>query len=127
MFTCCSRQSSFIVQDKQLEKQQVGDGISLNKFSLTFFVIQLDLISNWAKAHTSFSHLSACGLCGDKDKVPFQKLIFYIMHQSKIWHATYAHKNKMIQGVCDISPDNICSGDICPNKNILDQFCCITY
>ena len=50
--------------------------------------------------------------------------------QAEIWHASYAHKNKMIQGVCDIYPRNICSGDICEKdvgaKFIMGQFFSLT-
>ena len=44
--------------------------------------------------------------------------ILKIIWQAEIWHATYAHKKNMIQGVCDIYPHKICSWDICPGKRI---------
>ena len=45
----------------------------------------------------------------------------YLSKATKIWHETFVHKIKMIQGVYDIHPNRIFSGDICPGKNILDQ------
>ena len=63
-------------------------------FYLIFFLLNLDSMCVW----------------GGKENVPSQNPIFYITYQAEMGHATYAHKNMMIQEACNIFPDKFCSG-----------------